>query len=269
MPLSESDSKGEAEQLTGSGSVVPLAVEETGEGQSLAGQSRGEAYPFFILGHAGRNGEGSNVRCMAYGGGKGSDSLQQLGTQCLKREAAHSKLLGANCEFIWSRCGLSVFLASSQLCCSWERFFSPAEGNLDIGGKIGGTKGTLLTYVTVPRSGTSGTTASVVIIRGSKMYVAHVGDSGVVLGVQDDPKDEYVRAVEVTQDHKPELPKERQRIEGLGGRMRPSSIYKVVLDLRPQWSPKFLSLRKTVKGVLPRFMTFLAAIVKRITAVLS
>ncbi|KAG8122623.1 putative Protein phosphatase 1D protein, partial [Naja naja] len=43
---------------------------------------------------------------------------------------------------------------------------------------------------------TSGTTASVVIIRGSKMYVAHVGDSGVVLGVQDDPKDEYIRAVE-------------------------------------------------------------------------
>lgn len=65
---------------------------------------------------------------------------------------------------------------------------------------------------------TSGTTASVVIIRGSKMYVAHVGDSGVVLGVQDDPKDDFVRAVEVTQDHKPELPKERERIEGLGGR---------------------------------------------------
>ncbi|XP_013921881.1 PREDICTED: dynein heavy chain 14, axonemal [Thamnophis sirtalis] len=43
---------------------------------------------------------------------------------------------------------------------------------------------------------TSGTTASVVVIRGSKMYVAHVGDSGVVLGVQDDPKDDYVRAVE-------------------------------------------------------------------------
>lgn len=65
---------------------------------------------------------------------------------------------------------------------------------------------------------TSGTTASVVIIRGMKMYVAHVGDSGVVLGIQDDPKDDFVRAVEVTQDHKPELPKERERIEGLGGR---------------------------------------------------
>ena len=26
------------------------------------------------------------------------------------------------------------------------------------------------------------------------MYVAHVGDSGVVLGIQDDPKDDFIRA---------------------------------------------------------------------------
>lgn len=50
------------------------------------------------------------------------------------------------------------------------------------------------------------------------MYVAHVGDSAVVLGVHDDPFDELIGAVEITQDHKPDLPKERQRIEGLGGR---------------------------------------------------
>ncbi|XP_004643125.1 protein phosphatase 1D [Octodon degus] len=76
---------------------------------------------------------------------------------------------------------------------------------------------------------TSGTTASVVIIRGMKMYVAHVGDSGVVLGIQDDPKDDFVRAVEVTQDHKPELPKERERIEGLGGSvMNKSGVNRVV-----------------------------------------
>ncbi|KAI5282129.1 Protein Phosphatase 1D, partial [Manis pentadactyla] len=50
-----------------------------------------------------------------------------------------------------------------------------------------------------------------------KMYVAQMGDSGVVLGIQEDPKADFVRAVEVTQDHKPELPKERERIEGLGG----------------------------------------------------
>lgn len=65
---------------------------------------------------------------------------------------------------------------------------------------------------------TSGTTASIVVIRQDRMYVAHVGDSAVVLGVQDHPSDEFIRAVEVTQDHKPDLPKERERIEGLGGR---------------------------------------------------
>lgn len=56
------------------------------------------------------------------------------------------------------------------------------------------------------------------MIRGDRMYVAHVGDSSVVLGVREDPSDKVIKAVEVTQDHKPELPKERQRIEGLGGR---------------------------------------------------
>lgn len=65
---------------------------------------------------------------------------------------------------------------------------------------------------------TSGTTASVVVIRRDRVYVAHVGDSAVVLGVQDSPSDEVLRAEEITQDHKPELPKERKRIEGLGGR---------------------------------------------------
>lgn len=64
---------------------------------------------------------------------------------------------------------------------------------------------------------TSGTTASVVVIRRDRVYVAHVGDSAVVLGVQDSPS-EVLRAEEITQDHKPELPKERKRIEGLGGR---------------------------------------------------
>uniref|UniRef100_A0A8C5SX38 Uncharacterized protein n=1 Tax=Laticauda laticaudata TaxID=8630 RepID=A0A8C5SX38_LATLA len=36
MALLESDSEGEVEQLTGSGSVAPVAVEETGEGNRTA-----------------------------------------------------------------------------------------------------------------------------------------------------------------------------------------------------------------------------------------
>ncbi|XP_063152759.1 protein phosphatase 1D isoform X2 [Candoia aspera] len=98
---------------------------------------------------------------------------------------------------------------------------------------------------------TSGTTASVVIIRGSKMYVAHVGDSGVVLGVQDDPKDDYVRAVEVTQDHKPELPKERQRIEGLGGSVINKSGVNRVVWKRPRLTHNGPVRRSTVIDQIP------------------
>ncbi|XP_054858037.1 protein phosphatase 1D [Eublepharis macularius] len=98
---------------------------------------------------------------------------------------------------------------------------------------------------------TSGTTASVVIIRGSKMYVAHVGDSGVVLGVQDDPKDDFIRAVEVTQDHKPELPKERQRIEGLGGSVINKSGVNRVVWKRPRLTHNGPVRRSTVIDQIP------------------
>ncbi|XP_066835710.1 protein phosphatase 1D isoform X2 [Anser cygnoides] len=98
---------------------------------------------------------------------------------------------------------------------------------------------------------TSGTTASVVIIRGSKMYVAHVGDSGVVLGVQDDPKDDFVRAVEVTQDHKPELPKERERIEGLGGSVINKSGVNRVVWKRPRLTHNGPVRRSTVIDQIP------------------
>uniref|UniRef100_A0A8C6VS55 PPM-type phosphatase domain-containing protein n=1 Tax=Naja naja TaxID=35670 RepID=A0A8C6VS55_NAJNA len=175
MPLSESDSEGEAKQLTGSGSVVPLAVEETGEGQSPAGQSSGEL-----------------CDCVAFVPCPGSSQLL-------------SYLFTYLCIYYITYNYFPPFAAE------WPK-----------------------TMTGLPS--TSGTTASVVIIRGSKMYVAHVGDSGVVLGVQDDPKDEYIRAVEVTQDHKPELPKERQRIEGLGGSVINKSGVNRVVWKRPRLS---------------------------------
>ncbi|NXA10492.1 PPM1D phosphatase, partial [Sapayoa aenigma] len=98
---------------------------------------------------------------------------------------------------------------------------------------------------------TSGTTASVVIIRGSRMYVAHVGDSGVVLGVRDDPTDDFVRAVEVTQDHKPELPKERERIEGLGGSVINKSGVNRVVWKRPRLTHNGPVRRSTVIDQIP------------------
>ncbi|XP_023679129.1 protein phosphatase 1D [Paramormyrops kingsleyae] len=98
---------------------------------------------------------------------------------------------------------------------------------------------------------TSGTTASVVVIRGDRMYVAHVGDSGVVLGLRDHPSDQFVRAVEVTQDHKPELPKERERIEGLGGSVIKKSGVNRVVWKRPRLSHNGPVRRSTVIDQIP------------------
>ncbi|XP_036392926.1 protein phosphatase 1D-like [Megalops cyprinoides] len=98
---------------------------------------------------------------------------------------------------------------------------------------------------------TSGTTASVVVIRGDRMYVAHVGDSGVVLGVRDHPSDPFLRAVEVTQDHKPELPKERERIEGLGGSVIKKSGVNRVVWKRPRLTHNGPVRRSTVIDQIP------------------
>uniref|UniRef100_A0A3P9M0A4 Protein phosphatase, Mg2+/Mn2+ dependent, 1Da n=1 Tax=Oryzias latipes TaxID=8090 RepID=A0A3P9M0A4_ORYLA len=98
---------------------------------------------------------------------------------------------------------------------------------------------------------TSGTTASVVVLRGNRMYVAHVGDSSVVLGVQDDPSVPFIRAAEVTQDHKPELPKEKERIEGLGGSVIKKSGVNRVVWKRPRLSHNGPVRRSTVIDQIP------------------
>lgn len=88
---------------------------------------------------------------------------------------------------------------------------------------------------------TSGTTASVIVIRGVHMYVAHVGDSAVVVGVKENDSDITLQALEVTQDHKPELPKEKERIERLGGRwVRKRDLYR-------RWPPQ-LCYKNRAKG---------------------
>ncbi|KAG8451687.1 hypothetical protein GDO86_003758 [Hymenochirus boettgeri] len=97
---------------------------------------------------------------------------------------------------------------------------------------------------------TSGTTASVVIIRGNKMYVAHVGDSGVVFGLRNGAK-ESIKAMEVTQDHKPELPRERERIEGLGGSVINKSGVNRVVWKRPRLAHNGPVRRSTVIDQIP------------------
>mmetsp|Transcript_82480 Transcript_82480/g.150981 ORF Transcript_82480/g.150981 Transcript_82480/m.150981 type:complete len:215 (+) Transcript_82480:1-645(+) len=69
----------------------------------------------------------------------------------------------------------------------------------------------------------SGTTASVVIhdhVK-NKITVSHVADSTVVLGrfISADRNPSQLEAVQLTRDHKPDLPDERQRIEDAGGRV--------------------------------------------------
>lgn len=98
---------------------------------------------------------------------------------------------------------------------------------------------------------TSGTTASIVVIRGVHMYVAHVGDSAVVLGVKDNDSDIKLQALEVTQDHKPELPKEKERIERLGGSvMKKSGVNRVVWK-RPRLTHNGPVRRSTVIDQIP------------------
>lgn len=74
---------------------------------------------------------------------------------------------------------------------------------------------------------TSGTTATIVILRDGKLYVAHVGDSAAVLSCK---KDKEFEAKELTRDHKPEDVNEKARIESLGGKVVVSNtgVHRVV-----------------------------------------
>uniref|UniRef100_A0A3B1J2D5 Protein phosphatase, Mg2+/Mn2+ dependent, 1Da n=1 Tax=Astyanax mexicanus TaxID=7994 RepID=A0A3B1J2D5_ASTMX len=70
-------------------------------------------------------------------------------------------------------------------------------------------------------------------------------------GVQDDPDEETIRAEEITQDHKPELPKERKRIEGLGGSVIKKSGVNRVVWKRPRLTHNGPVRRSTVIDQIP------------------
>ncbi|XP_053951453.1 uncharacterized protein LOC128858908 [Anastrepha ludens] len=65
---------------------------------------------------------------------------------------------------------------------------------------------------------TAGTTATVAFIRREKIYIGHVGDSGIVLGYQNE-NEKFWRAKQLTVDHKPESAEERARIQRSGGKV--------------------------------------------------
>ena len=81
---------------------------------------------------------------------------------------------------------------------------------------------------------TAGTTAALVIIRGNKLYVAHVGDSAVFMGHTEKEESIEILTKELTEDHKPESTKERKRIELSGGSVvQKSGVNRVVWE-RPK-----------------------------------
>ena len=79
----------------------------------------------------------------------------------------------------------------------------------------------------------SGTTAAVAIVDkgGKRIVVANAGDSRIVLGYEvEDPEggELYYEVEQITKDHKPEVPKERQRIQATG-------LARVVTALKSQF----------------------------------
>eukprot|EP00607_Mallomonas_marina_P004189 CAMPEP_0182428164 /NCGR_PEP_ID=MMETSP1167-20130531/21073_1 /TAXON_ID=2988 /ORGANISM="Mallomonas Sp, Strain CCMP3275" /LENGTH=385 /DNA_ID=CAMNT_0024610867 /DNA_START=126 /DNA_END=1283 /DNA_ORIENTATION=+ len=64
----------------------------------------------------------------------------------------------------------------------------------------------------------SGTTFTISIIRGNTIVCGNVGDSRTTLGYRN-PQTKAITAINVTIDHKPDLPAEKARIEAKGGRV--------------------------------------------------
>lgn len=73
----------------------------------------------------------------------------------------------------------------------------------------------------------SGATATVSVLIGGRLTSAWVGDSRAVLGRLDGGT---VRAYNLTNDHKPDLPEETARIESAGGRVEPLLVRLILLQ---------------------------------------
>ncbi|KAF5290114.1 hypothetical protein FQA39_LY14895 [Lamprigera yunnana] len=80
---------------------------------------------------------------------------------------------------------------------------------------------------------TAGTTASIAFIRRGKIYIGHVGDSGIVLGFQNSDSSAWI-AKPLTKDHKPESASEIQRIKQCGGKVISKSGVPRIVWNRPR-----------------------------------
>ncbi|KAK7464041.1 hypothetical protein BaRGS_00037965 [Batillaria attramentaria] len=99
---------------------------------------------------------------------------------------------------------------------------------------------------------TSGTTASIAIIKKSKLYIGHVGDSGIVLGCDEGPRNAvYMKPKCLTKDHKPDNPEERARIEKSGGSVVAKAGVQRVVWSRPKVNHKGPVRRSTQIDKIP------------------
>ncbi|XP_041348263.1 uncharacterized protein LOC121367884 [Gigantopelta aegis] len=103
---------------------------------------------------------------------------------------------------------------------------------------------------------TSGTTASIAIIKNSKIYIGHVGDSGIVLGCNEANQSSNYPAIHasakcLTKDHKPESPEEKSRIEESGGAVMCKSGVQRVVWRRPTLNHKGPIRRSTHIDEIP------------------
>uniref|UniRef100_A0A2M4AEW5 Protein phosphatase 2c n=1 Tax=Anopheles triannulatus TaxID=58253 RepID=A0A2M4AEW5_9DIPT len=110
---------------------------------------------------------------------------------------------------------------------------------------------------------TAGTTASIAFIRRGKIYIGHVGDSGIVLGYQrdrdpandgsahDDPQGCRWVATPLTKDHKPESYAEKMRIMSCGGKVVAKSGVPRVVWNRPRIGHKGPVRRSTPFDEIP------------------
>ncbi|CAB4063842.1 PPM1D [Lepeophtheirus salmonis] len=98
---------------------------------------------------------------------------------------------------------------------------------------------------------TAGTTASIAFIRRSKIYIGHVGDSAIVLGVQDPENPNVWRCEPLTKDHKPESVEESLRITRSGGKVICKSGVPRVVWNRPKMGHKGPIRRSTPIDEIP------------------
>jgi len=97
---------------------------------------------------------------------------------------------------------------------------------------------------------TSGTTASIAFVRRGKLYIGHVGDSGIVMGYED-PETGFWRAKSLTKDHKPESAAESSRINHAGGKVIVKSGVPRVVWNRPRIGHQGPVRRSTLIDEIP------------------